>query len=141
MPEWRVIWVHAMRNIAGAADHRGRAQSYAYLLEGSVLTETIFAWPGLGSYITDALFDADMTAVLGGTVVVGVVFIDAQHAVGHALPAGRPEGARMTALRAWLQRPEPRLAPAGAAGAGLARPGCAFAATRWRWSGWSSSLR
>ena len=51
------------------------ALSYAYLLEGSVLTETIFAWPGLGSYITDALFAADMPAVLGGTVVVGVVFV------------------------------------------------------------------
>ena len=51
------------------------ALSYAYLLEGSVLTETIFAWPGLGSYITDALFAADMPAVLGGTVVVGVAFV------------------------------------------------------------------
>lgn len=74
MPEWRVIWVHAMRNVAVPLI-TVIALSYAYLLEGSVLTETIFAWPGLGLYITDALFAADMPAVLGGTVVVGVVFV------------------------------------------------------------------
>lgn len=74
MPEWRVVWVHAMRNVAVPLI-TVIALSYAYLLEGSVLTETIFAWPGLGSYITDALFVADMPAVLGGTVVVGVVFV------------------------------------------------------------------
>jgi peptide/nickel transport system permease protein len=74
MPEWRVIWVHAMKNVLVPLI-TVIALSYAYLLEGSVLTETIFAWPGLGSYITDALFSADMPAVLGGTVVVGVVFV------------------------------------------------------------------
>ena len=51
------------------------ALSYMSLLEGSVLTETIFAWPGLGRYITDSLLNADMTAVLGGTLVIGTVFI------------------------------------------------------------------
>lgn len=74
MPEWRVVWVHAMRNVLVPLI-TVVALSYAYLLEGSVLTETIFAWPGLGGYITDALFAGDMPAVLGGTVVVGVVFV------------------------------------------------------------------
>lgn len=74
MPEWRVVWVHAMRNVLVPLI-TVIALSYAYLLEGSVLTETIFAWPGLGSYITNALFAADMPAVLGGTVVVGAVFV------------------------------------------------------------------
>jgi len=35
----------------------------------------VFAWPGLGLYITRSLFNADMSAVLGGTLVVGAVFI------------------------------------------------------------------
>ena len=74
MPEWRVIWVHAMRNVMVPLI-TVIALSYAYLLEGSVLTETIFAWPGLGLYITNGLFAADMPAVLGGTVVVGVAFV------------------------------------------------------------------
>ncbi len=51
------------------------ALSYANLLEGSVLTETVFAWPGLGRYITNSLLNADMSAVLGGTIVVGVIFV------------------------------------------------------------------
>lgn len=72
--ESRVIWRHALRN-AAAPLATVIALSYAGLLEGSVLTETIFAWPGLGRYITNSLLQADMNAVLGGTVVVGMVFI------------------------------------------------------------------
>ena len=74
MPERRVIWVHALRNVLVPLV-TVVALSYAFLLEGAVLTETIFAWPGLGNYITDALLVADMPAVLGGTVVVGIVYI------------------------------------------------------------------
>ena len=74
MPERRVIWVHAMRNVAVPLI-TVIALSYAFLLEGAVLTETIFAWPGLGRYITDALLVNDMPAVLGGTIVVGAVYI------------------------------------------------------------------
>ncbi|HEY2254666.1 MAG TPA: ABC transporter permease [Variovorax sp.] len=49
--------------------------SYAVLLEGAVLTETVFSWPGLGAYITGALFSADIAAVLGGTLLIGVCFV------------------------------------------------------------------
>lgn len=74
MPERRVVWVHALRN-AMVPLITVIALSYAFLLEGAVLTETIFAWPGLGLYITDALMVNDMPAVLGGTVVVGIAYI------------------------------------------------------------------
>ncbi|SEA34599.1 ABC transporter permease [Rubrimonas cliftonensis] len=74
MPEWRVVWVHALGNVMVPLV-TVIALSYATLLEGSVLTETVFAWPGLGLYITNALFSADMAAVMGGTIVVGAVFI------------------------------------------------------------------
>jgi peptide/nickel transport system permease protein len=70
----RIIWRHALGNIMVPLI-TVIALSYGYLLEGAVLTETIFAWPGLGRYITSALFNADMNAVLGGTLVVGTVFI------------------------------------------------------------------
>lgn len=72
--EWRVVWGHAFGNIRVPL-LTVIALSYAGLLEGSVLTETVFAWPGLGFYITNSLLNADMMAVLGGTLVVGVVFI------------------------------------------------------------------
>ena len=74
VPEWRVIWVHALGN-AMVPLITVVALSYASLLEGSVLTETVFAWPGLGLYITQGLFAGDLNAVLGGTVLIGVAFI------------------------------------------------------------------
>ena len=72
--EHRIIWRHALGNVMVPLV-TVIALSYANLLEGSVLTEIIFAWPGLGLYITNSLLNADMNAVLGGTVVVGAVFI------------------------------------------------------------------
>jgi peptide/nickel transport system permease protein len=72
--EWRVIWVHALGNV-WVPLVTVIALSYGGLLEGSVLTETVFAWPGLGFYLTQSLLSADMNAVLGGTIVVGAVFI------------------------------------------------------------------
>ncbi len=74
MSEARVIWRHGLRN-AMVPLLTVIALSYANLLEGSVLTETVFAWPGLGRYITNSLLSADMNAVLGGTIVVGAVFV------------------------------------------------------------------
>jgi peptide/nickel transport system permease protein len=74
LSEARVIWRHALGNTALPLV-TVIALSYASLLEGSVLTETVFAWPGLGFYITNSLLNADMNAVLGGTIVVGCVFI------------------------------------------------------------------
>ena len=74
LSEARIIWRHALRN-ALVPLVTVIALSYAGLLEGSVLTETVFAWPGLGLYITNSLQNADMNAVLGGTIVVGSVFI------------------------------------------------------------------
>ena len=74
MAEWRVIWIHALRN-AAVPLVTVIALSYASLLEGSVLTETVFAWPGLGQYLTNSLQNADMNAVLGGTLVIGAIFV------------------------------------------------------------------
>jgi peptide/nickel transport system permease protein len=74
LSEARIIWRHALRN-AMVPLVTVVALSYAGLLEGSVLTETVFSWPGLGLYITNSLQNADMNAVLGGTIVVGTIFI------------------------------------------------------------------
>jgi len=74
LSERRVVWRHAFGNTLVPLI-TVIALSYAYLLEGSVLTETVFSWPGLGLYITQSLFNADMNAVIGGTIVVGSCFI------------------------------------------------------------------
>ena len=72
--EFRAVAGHALRN-AAIPLVTVIALSYGGLLEGSVLIETIFSWPGIGNYIYSSLFAADMNAVLGGTLLVGVVFI------------------------------------------------------------------
>jgi peptide/nickel transport system permease protein len=74
LSERRVVWVHAFGNIAVPL-LTVIALSYSFLLEGSVLTEIVFAWPGIGSYLTGALLNADMNAVLGSTLVIGMTFI------------------------------------------------------------------
>jgi peptide/nickel transport system permease protein len=74
LDERHVLWHHAFGNVMLPLV-TVIALSYASLLEGSVLTETVFAWPGIGSYLTNSLLNADMNAVLGSTVIIGVVFI------------------------------------------------------------------
>ena len=73
LSERQVIWRHVFKNIRVQLI-TVIALSYANLLEGSVLTEIIFSWPGIG-LITNALLSADMNAVLGGTIIVGLIFI------------------------------------------------------------------
>lgn len=70
----RILWRYALPNAAGPI-LAVTVMAYAYLLEGAVLTETVFAWPGLGMFITDSLFAADIPAVLAVTLVVGVVYL------------------------------------------------------------------
>ncbi|HHY48285.1 MAG TPA: ABC transporter permease, partial [Alphaproteobacteria bacterium] len=74
VPERLVIWRHAFRPILVPLI-TVIGLSYAGLLEGSVMIETIFSWPGIGNYLTTALLNADMNAVLGATLVIGAVFI------------------------------------------------------------------
>jgi peptide/nickel transport system permease protein len=70
----RVIWRHAFGNIAVRLV-TVLALTYAGLLEGAVVTETVFSWPGLGQYLTVSLLNADMNAVLGATLVVGISYL------------------------------------------------------------------
>lgn len=74
LPERIVIWRHAFNPIRVPLI-TVIGLSYAGLLEGSVMIETVFSWPGIGNYLTTALLNADMNAVLGSTLVIGAVFI------------------------------------------------------------------
>ena len=44
------------------------------LLSGAVLTESIFSWPGVGRYVTDAAISLDFPAVMGVTLLAGVAY-------------------------------------------------------------------
>ncbi len=70
----QTVWRHAFGNI--------RVQlvtivalAYGSLLEGAVLIETVFAWPGFGQYLTSNLIIGDMNAVMTCVLIVGVIFI------------------------------------------------------------------
>ncbi|WP_147464137.1 ABC transporter permease, partial [Pseudomonas syringae group genomosp. 3] len=70
----RIVWGHAFRNI--------RVQlltivalAYGGLLEGAVLIETVFAWPGFGQYLTSSLLLGDMNAVMACVLLIGLIFV------------------------------------------------------------------
>ncbi|WP_374844619.1 ABC transporter permease [Paenochrobactrum glaciei] len=69
-----VIWKHAFPTVAVQLV-TVLALTYAGLLEGAVVTETVFSWPGLGQYLTVSLMNADMNPVVGATLLIGVIYV------------------------------------------------------------------
>jgi peptide/nickel transport system permease protein len=45
------------------------------LLSGAILTETVFAWPGMGSWLRDAIFNRDYPVLQGGILFLAIVFV------------------------------------------------------------------
>ncbi|GAA1155043.1 peptide/nickel transport system permease protein [Kitasatospora gansuensis] len=76
---------HCVHNASPALLTIGGLQ-LAYLLEGVVFVETLFAWPGIGRLLFDALSARDLPLVQGGVLLVAVAFVginllvDAAHA-------------------------------------------------------------
>lgn len=70
----RILWRHGFGNIT-ARLVPVVALTFAGLLEGAVLTETVYSWPGIGLYLTRSLLNADMNAVLGATLVIGTIYV------------------------------------------------------------------
>lgn len=74
LPQGHVVWRHAFRNILVQLI-TVVALAYAFLLEGAVLTETVFAWPGFGRYLTTGLLRGDMSIVVPCTLIIGLIFL------------------------------------------------------------------
>jgi peptide/nickel transport system permease protein len=72
--EARVVAQHALRNaLIPTVTVLGLA--YGGLLSGAVMTETIFAWPGLGRYAFQAVITNDFPAIMGVTFVIGIMYV------------------------------------------------------------------
>lgn len=70
----RILLNHALRNaILPTLTILGF--SFAYLITGAILTETIFSWPGIGSYAVAAARGLDHPAIIGVTIVGGAAFL------------------------------------------------------------------
>ncbi|MGI5400720.1 ABC transporter permease [Streptomyces sp. CA-135486] len=68
-----VLW-HCVHNASPALLTIAGLQ-LAYLLEGVVFVETLFAWPGVGRLLYDALSARDLPLVQGGVLMVAVAFV------------------------------------------------------------------
>jgi peptide/nickel transport system permease protein len=69
-----VVARHALRNaLIPTVTVLGLA--YGGLLSGAVMTETIFAWPGLGRYAFQSVRTNDFPAIMGVTFVIGIVYV------------------------------------------------------------------
>ncbi|MBB3948471.1 peptide/nickel transport system permease protein [Rhizobium skierniewicense] len=73
-PRWRVIWVHGVRNIAMPVVTMIGLQ-LGGILQGAVLTETVFSLPGLGQMLTDAVLGREYTLVQAGVMLTATMFI------------------------------------------------------------------
>lgn len=72
--EMAILLRHVLPNIRGTL-LTVVALAWTGMLEGAVLTETVFSWPGIGRYLTTALFAGDTTAIMGGTLLIGACFV------------------------------------------------------------------
>jgi len=70
----RVILGHALPN-AAIPSVTVLGLAFGDLLYGAVLTETIFAWPGMGAYVVNSIQSLDFPAVMGFTVVVSMAYV------------------------------------------------------------------
>jgi len=73
-PEWRVVAVHALRNALLPVTTVAGLQAGA-LLAGAIITETIFAWPGLGRLLVQAIDARDYPLVQGCVLAIGLTYV------------------------------------------------------------------
>lgn len=72
--EWVVIGRHALRN-AAIPTVTAVGLAFGNLMAGAVMTETVFAWPGIGRYAVDAASKLDFPPVMGVTLLVAGIYI------------------------------------------------------------------
>ncbi|MCE1255039.1 MAG: ABC transporter permease, partial [Anaerolineae bacterium] len=74
LPNSTVLWSYALKNSIGPTS-TVVALSIGYTLVNTFLTEAIFAWPGIGSYISTAVIGLDYPAIMGVTIFSTVAYV------------------------------------------------------------------
>lgn len=74
LPEYLVVLRHALKNALLPINTTIGLQ-FGTLLGGAILTETIFSWSGIGSWIYEGILARDYPVVQGGVVFIAVVFV------------------------------------------------------------------
>jgi peptide/nickel transport system permease protein len=79
-PGWRVVWVHGMRNVLMPLVTVIGLQ-LGGMLRGAVMTEVVFALPGLGMMVTTAVLNREYIVVQAGIMLTGLLFVGVNLAV------------------------------------------------------------
>ena len=74
LAEFKVVYKHAFRN-ALLPIITVVGMQFGYLLGGAVLTESVFAWPGLGRFIVESILARDYPFIQGALLFFGTVFL------------------------------------------------------------------
>ncbi len=74
LSNFKVIFKHALRNAMIPVVTTIGLQ-FGVLLGGAILTETIFAWPGVGKWMYDAVMQRDYMVIQGGTLFIAAIFV------------------------------------------------------------------
>jgi peptide/nickel transport system permease protein len=74
LPERLVVARHALRNALNPVLTLSGLR-FAGLLAGAVVVETVFAWPGIGSFVVDSIYDRDYPTIQGFVIFTGTVFL------------------------------------------------------------------
>lgn len=74
VPERTVLYILALKNaIVPTLNVLGL--SFAYSLTGAIMVEVIFSWPGLGSYVTNAVLGLDFPVIVSVTLIITVFYV------------------------------------------------------------------
>lgn len=74
MPRAVIIWKYVLRNaLISTVTQIGLI--FGALFSGAVVVEAVFDWPGLGTYAVNSILQSDTKAILGFSILVGVVFV------------------------------------------------------------------
>lgn len=74
IPRRRVVWKYIMRSaLIGTLTQIGLI--FGNLIAGAVVVETVFDWPGLGSFAVSSILQSDYNAIMSFTLFIGVMFI------------------------------------------------------------------
>lgn len=74
LPDAQALLRHGLRN-AGVPVVAYLGVQLIYLVEGVVIIEVLFSWPGIGHGLTDSIFERDLPMLQGASLVLGLLFV------------------------------------------------------------------
>ena len=80
LPEWKVVWKHALKN-ALLPVVTFSVLLFAEMIAGAIVTETVFAWPGVGQLLITSVNTRDFPMVQATVLLLAALFVLGNFAV------------------------------------------------------------